>query len=116
MAVASFGLTICLVVSAVNLITAKRPRWAFLTATYSAAWLYDTVVSILPELLSDSIRLSFARAMGVANTAMAPVQILHVPMIGAALCGIATYLFSEFSNGRLVPETCTNGVRMGYKK
>src|SRR4029077_3466023 len=56
MAAASLGLTLCLVLSAVNLIIAKRPRWTLLTATYGVAWLYHGVVLFLPDLLSDSAR------------------------------------------------------------
>jgi hypothetical protein len=102
MAAASLGLTLCLVLSAVNLIIAKRPRWTLLTATYGAAWLYHGVVLFLPDLLSDSARLSFAGAMGVANTGLTPLQILHIPMIGTVLCGFAMYLFSKTSDAALL--------------
>jgi hypothetical protein len=95
MAGASFGLTLCLALSAVNLIIANRPRWTLLTVTYGAAWLYHAVVLILPELLLDSARLSFARAVGIANTGLTPLQMWHIPMVGTAFCGFAMYLSSK---------------------
>lgn len=93
MAAASFGLTLCLALSAVNLIIANRPRWTLLTVTYGAAWLYHAVVfGILSDLLSDSARLSFARAVGIANTGLTPLQMLHIPMVGTTFCGFVMYL------------------------
>jgi hypothetical protein len=99
MAVASFGLTLCLVFAAVNLLVAKRSRWTFLTVAYGATWLYHAAVLILPDLLSDPARQSFAGAMGIANIGLTPLQILHIPMIGTVLCGIATYFYSRFPRG-----------------
>ena len=95
MAAASFGLTLCLALSAANLIIAKRPRWTLLTVAYGAVWLYHAVVLILPDLLSASARLSFARGVGIANTGLTPLQILHIPMVGTAFCGLVMYFSSK---------------------
>jgi hypothetical protein len=80
---------------AANLVIANRPRWTLLTVTYGAAWLYHAVVLILPDFLSDSTRRSCAGAMGIANTSMTPLQLLHIPLIGTVFCGFVVYISSR---------------------
>ena len=92
MAAASFGLTLCLALSAVNLIC--KPS----TVDVADCDLRRGVVIPrgsfwnLSDLLSDSARLSFARAVGIANTGLTPLQMLHIPMVGTTFCGFVMYL------------------------
>lgn len=89
MAVISLALTLVLLAAGVHLLAAQKPRLTLLVIAFATAWLYHGLVLILPDLLSDSARLSFSTAAGVANTTLVLLQRWHIPMIGTLGCILA---------------------------
>jgi hypothetical protein len=106
MAAMSLVLTLWLLLAGVYLLALRHPRFQVLSLSYGGAWFYHGLRSIVPDLLSSSASRSFAGALGVANTTITPLELLHIPMIGTVLC-LAMVLLS--AKRRAAAPTTTAG-------
>ena len=95
MAALSLVLTLWLLLAGVYLLAARHPRFMVLSISYGGAWFYRGLRSIVPDLLSSSASLSFAGALGVANTTITPLELLQIPMIGTVLCLAMVFLSAK---------------------
>jgi hypothetical protein len=91
MAAASFVLTLWLLLAGVHLLFARHPRFLVLALSYGGAWFYHGLTLNAPVLLTDSARRSFSSAVGAANTTMTPLELWHIPTIGAILCSAMAF-------------------------
>jgi hypothetical protein len=95
MAAVSLVLTLWLLLVGVYLVAARHPRFLALGISYGGVWFIHGLTLIVPDLLPESVRISVGGAEGVADTTIRPLQLWHIPIIGAVLCLTMVFLSAK---------------------
>jgi hypothetical protein len=104
MAAVSLVLTLRLLLAGVYLVAARHPRFLALGISYGGVWFIHGLTLIVPDLLPESVRISVGGAGGVADTTVRPLELLHIPLIGAVLC-LAMVFWSARRRAAAAPRT-----------